>query len=400
MRKLLALSTFPHRLFVVIAMLFVASSLFFLYGFQASAADAADASKRIITIHDRGKEVGLLTEAHTLRDALDEANISLDKNDMVEPGLDEKLVAQSYEVNIYRARPVVIVDGVSTKKVLSAYQTPSQIVREAGVPLRDEDIADIQPVDNIISEGASVKVVIDHALPVRLELYGDQATIYTQAETVGGLLREKGIKLKSNDKLSLPESTPVTPDMKLAIWRDGKQTITRKESIKFPVVKIEDADRPVGYRKIQSPGKNGQKMVTYEAVMKNGKIVKKKQIQSVVLKQPVKQVEVVGTKISLPAGSHEDWMASAGLSSADFGYANAIFSQESGWNPAAYNPAGYVGLGQTSEANLSGACPNWRSDPICQIRFFDGYATSRYGSWRGAYVFKFGSGGSGGHGWW
>lgn len=385
---------------MAIAVLLSMSSLIFLQAHRVLAADEVDAGKRIITIHDRGEEIGFLTEATSLREVFDEARIAVDKNDLVEPGLDEKLVAQSYEVNVYRARPVVVVDGVSVKKVLSPYQTPDQIVRHAGMKLRDEDNTNVQPITDVVSYGAGIEVKIDRATPLTLELYGNKATVYTQATTVGEFMKEKDITLGDKDKVSTSESTPIRAGMRIAIWRDGKQTITRKESIDFTVERIEDADRPVGYRVVKVSGKKGQKMVTYEAIMRNGKIVKKKQIQSVVLKKASRQVEVVGTKISLPPGSHEDWMGSGGLSSGDYGYANAIFSQESGWNPAARNPAGYVGLGQTSETNLSGSCPNWQSDPICQIRFFNGYATSRYGSWRGAYIFKFGDGSTSGHGWW
>jgi hypothetical protein len=122
--------------------------------------------------------------------------------------------------------------------------------------------------------------------------------------------------------------------------------------------------------------------------MQNGKEVSRKEIQSVVVTQPTKQVEVIGTKVSLPPGSHEDWMRAAGMSPDNFGYINYIFMHESGWNPASSNGGMYVGLGQTNPANLSAACPQWQSDPICQIRFFNGYAVSRYGSWSGAYDFK------------
>ena len=110
----------------------------------------------------------------------------------------------------------------------------------------------------------------------------------------------------------------------------------------------------------------------------------RREINSNIIQQPVKQVEVVGTKVSLPAGSHEDWMAAAGLSPSDYGYANFIFTKESGWRTTATNGT-YYGLGQTSLSKLSSVCPNWQADPVCQIKVFNGYAVGRYGSWAGAY---------------
>ena len=120
--------------------------------------------------------------------------------------------------------------------------------------------------------------------------------------------------------------------------------------------------------------------------MQNGVEVSRKEVNSNVTKQPVEQVEVIGTKVSLPAGSHEDWMAAAGIAPGDYGYVNYIFTRESGWRPGAVSPNGYYGLGQTNLSKLSGACPNWESDPVCQIRLFDSYK-ARYGTWADAYNF-------------
>lgn len=208
------------------------------------------------------------------------------------------------------------------------------------------------------------------------------------------MLAEKGITLGPKDDTSLLLDTRITANMIVKVWRDGVQTVTNKETIKFSTKQIQDADQPVGYSKIQTPGVDGSKMVTYQVTIKGGQTVKKEVIQSVVIEHAVQQVEIVGTKVNLPPGTHSDWMREAGISSSDFGYVNYIFNHESGWNPAAANPAGYYGLGQTSLSNIQGACgSSWASKPICQIQFFDGYK-NRYGSWKAAYNFK------ASHGWW
>ncbi len=390
------------RYILVAVAVFFGSFLTFISASRVLAAGTSKvtSNEHLITVHDRGKDVGFLTHQTTLKAAFAEQQLTVGKNDLVEPGLDEQLVAPSYQVNVYRARPVIVVDGTATTKVMSPYQTSRQIAEHAGLQLHDEDTTSVELINDIVSYGAGLKVTVDRATPFTLTLYGKKTQAYTQATSVGDMLIEKQIDLQAKDKLSVAKETPIKPGMKVEIWRDGKQTITREEKIAFEVEQIQDTDRPIGYRKVTTPGVKGEKTVTYEVVMKNGRIIKKKKIQSVVLKQAKNQVEIVGTKMSLPPGSHEDWMAKGGVPSGAYGYANAIFSQESGWNPAARNPAGYVGLGQTSESNLSNACPGWQSDPICQIRFFDGYAVSRYGSWQGAYVFKFGSSGQPGHGWW
>ena len=369
------------------------------YAASTKGAPRAD-GQRLISVHEKGETHSFVTAENTLRDAFKKANIDIDEHDLIEPGLDRELVASQYDVNVYRARPVIVVDGAVKKKIISPYQTAEQIAEHAGLELHDEDDVVLAANTDMLHQGAGVQVKVDRATAFTFVLYGKKVTAYSQAATVGEMLQEKKITLGESDTLSTGFDTPLKEGITVELWRNGKQVITEEKSIDFPVEQIKDMDREVGYKEVKTPGEKGKRTVSYEVVMKNGKEVSRREIRSVTTKRPKKQVEIVGGKLSLPAGSHEDWMRAGGIASSDYGYVNAIFSQESGWNPAARNPSGlYVGLGQTNPSNLSSACPNWESDPICQIRFFDGYK-NRYGSWKAAYEFKFGVDGRGGAGWW
>lgn len=259
---------------------------------------AVGEGERLVMIHDRDVDRGLITRADTLREVFEEANIQLDKNDRVEPGLDEPLLTNHYQVNVYRARPVVIVDGAVKQLVMSAYQTPKQIAQHAGIELRDEDEAAVDLGNNFVSDGASIRMTVDRATPVQMTLYGKTETVYTQATTVADFLKEKDIKLGSDDDMSVDPEASITTNMLLSIWRNGKQTMTQEEDVPFETEKIQDANREVGYKQVNTPGVNGKKMVTYEIIMQDGREVSRTVIQSVTTKEPVKQVETVGTKLT------------------------------------------------------------------------------------------------------
>ena len=271
---------------------------FFAVPFVQAESDTYNSSSRLITIHDNGVDRGVITEHDTLREVFKEANIPLDPNDMVEPGLDEKLVANNYQVNVYRARPVIIVDGSVEQRVMSAYQTPQQIAEHAGIKLQPEDTANVEVSTNLLRDGASLRMEIDRATPVNLVLYGNKDKIYTQSETVDQLLAEKGIELGDKDTLSVKRTADIKPQMKIEIWRNGKQTVTKDKTVAFEIEQIQDTDREIGYRKIKTPGELGKKTVTYEIVMKNGHEVSRKIIQTVVTQKPKKQVEIVGAKLA------------------------------------------------------------------------------------------------------
>lgn len=285
---------------IIVALVLVVA-IIALFGFLPHARAEGPAGSRLVTIYDRGQELSVITTKDTLREVFQEIGLVFDNNDIVEPGVDEQLVSNDYHVNIYRARPVVIQDGAQQVKVMSAYQTPKQIAEHAGVELRNEDEATLDLTDNIMADGASERLVIDRANPVKLVLYSKEETIYTQAETVADLIKEKGIKLASNDEVSLPGKTSVTPNIKVEIWRNGKQTVTVEEDVDFPVEQIRDINQAFGYKEIRSPGVKGKRNVTYEIEMKSGQIVDRKEIQNVVTRQPEKQIEVIGVKVASPS---------------------------------------------------------------------------------------------------
>lgn len=254
--------------------------------------------ERLITIHDNGQERGILTRATTLRQAFLEANIPIDPNDLIEPGVDEQLVASSYDVNVYRARPVIVVDGNVKQKVMSPYQTAKQIAFHAGITLQNEDTATLEANTNMVSEGAGMQMAIARATEFTLVLYGTKTVSYTQEKTIGDMLAAKNITVAPEDTLSVPKETPIQAGMVVELWRNGKQTATEERDVAFPVEKIKDADREVGYRQVKTPGSPGKRTVTFEIEMRDGKEVARREIQSVITKEPVKQVEIVGAKLS------------------------------------------------------------------------------------------------------
>lgn len=268
----------------------------------------ANNEQHMVTIYDRGVEQTIITRAGTVREALAQARVNVDAIDIVEPSLDEQLVAQNYNINIYRARPVVVEDGSTRIRTITAAQSPSKIAKAADMTLFPEDNTEIKRVDDVVADGgAGLKLVIDRATPFTFVLYGKQLDARTQATTVGAMLKEKKVKLGKDDQASVPLSTPVVAGMTVQVWRNGVQTFTQEEEITPPVEQIKDQDRPLGFKEVRTPGKPGKKQVTYEINMQNGVEVSRKVIQSVTTLEPVKQVEVVGAKNNYSSSLNE-WL--------------------------------------------------------------------------------------------
>lgn len=349
----------------------------------------APTSGRLITIHDRGVEKVIVSQATTISDALDEAGVTVDAKDSVEPALDEKLVASDYQVNIYRARPVIVIDGATQTKVMTPYQTATQIAESAGVKLYSEDKTSLRQADNIVAEGAGLQLIVDRATSFTFDLFGEVKTVRTQAETVDGMLIEKGIKMGTDDRLSIDKNSKITDGMSIRLWREGKQTISTEVAIDFPVEKIQDADREVGYNEVRTAGEKGLRTVTYEVLIQNGQEVSRTEIASLTTKAAKTEVVVVGVKRKV--GSPDENKAYARAIMGGYGFGDdqwpcleKLWTHESGWSQYAVNASsGAYGIPQALPGNKMGA--GWQDDPVVQINWGLKYIKDRYKTPCGAY---------------
>lgn len=105
--------------------------------------------------------------------------------------------------------------------------------------------------------------------------------------------------------------------------------------------------------------------------------------------KPTAQPKTASSGAGMPrytgGGTKEQWMAGAGIAQSDWAYVDYIVSKESGWNPNATNrSSGACGLVQALPCSK---VPGNGYDPIDNLRWGNGYAIGRYGSWAAAYSF-------------
>lgn len=84
------------------------------------------------------------------------------------------------------------------------------------------------------------------------------------------------------------------------------------------------------------------------------------------------------------SGSHNDWMAAAGIAASEYPYVEFIMMKESGGNPNAVNASsGACGLMQFLPCSVEKAGANW-NDPVNALVRGNRYAHERYSGWAGA----------------
>lgn len=385
-RRLFDLHKHPLVVPVVTFLVLFGISLIAFVSFGATTEGPSDS--RVVSVYADGQAQTLPTRATTVKDLLERLDITLSEGDVVEPGLDTQILEDNFAVNVYRARPVTVIDGNKKVTVTTATQSPRSVAEEVGVQLYPEDEVNVELPDNLIDEGsATEQLVIERSIPIKLVMYGQSYDVRTHAKTVGELVKEKG--LDANDVTVLPPAdTVLTPDMVVFVTYPDKNIETVEEVIPNAEETVNDPDLAVGQTKVKQEGAPGKKVVIYEVDKEDPS--KRKVLQEVVAIHPINRVTAKGSKVATVTltGSKADWLRAAGVDPSQYQYVDYIIGRESGWNPAAVSPNRCIGLGQKCNAqSLISACPSWQTDPVCQLQHFSGYANGRYGSWQQAYNF-------------
>ena len=385
----------PVTTFLVLFFLSIATYI----GLNAQTEPPTDS--HIIELSVEGTHQSIPTRAANVGEFLNRVGIKLGQNDIVEPTPETPIDDEKFHINVYRARPVTIIEGGNRIFAYSAAATPRSVAQQAGVIVYPEDKIESAVPENFLREGVlGEKVVIDHATPANINLYGTHVPVRTHSKTVAELLKEKNVKLEANDSVQPALETPITPQVQIFVLRSGTQIASVEEEIAMPNEVTEDAGLSFGVQVVRQKGAPGKKVVTYQINLENGREVGRTKIQEVVSVEPVKQIVARGKAVFIP-GDKTSQMLAAGIPASDHAYVDYIMTRESGWCPTklqgqigycpAFPPAsipagrGY-GLGQaTPGSKMAPFGADWMSNPVTQLKWANSYAKGRFGTWHAAY---------------
>ena len=139
----------------IIAMmsLFLAGSYFLRAGSAFAENENSDNAMHFVTIYDDGEYATVKTSATTVREVLERAKLTINESDLVEPGLDAEINNNDYNINIYRARPAIVIDGIQRRYIMTASYDPATIAFEAGLTIYDGDEIRVETNQNFLEAG-------------------------------------------------------------------------------------------------------------------------------------------------------------------------------------------------------------------------------------------------------
>ncbi|MBR3353327.1 G5 domain-containing protein [Candidatus Saccharibacteria bacterium] len=192
---------------------------------------------RYVTFYDSGEKLTVKTKAPTVGEALSRVGILINDGDIVEPELTAEINADNFYINIYRAHPVVVKDGLNDKYLMTASYDAKTIARQAGFTVYDGDEVVLVPNASFLELGV--------------------ASVY---------------ELK----------------------RNGGRTITVEEEIPFGEETVKSYTLEPGRQEVQQLGELGLKRTNYNVLYIDGEEVSREFVSEEVVKEPVSRVVAVG----------------------------------------------------------------------------------------------------------
>ncbi|NGZ78123.1 ubiquitin-like domain-containing protein [Saccharibacillus alkalitolerans] len=245
-----------------------------------------------VTLTIDGKSEQRYTTARTVAAALEGWNVKLGQFDKISVPV-SSAVEKSATVAITKAVPVSLSVNGTSKQMYTAEKTVAAALEGWNVDFSAHDKISVPLSSAVEAEG---KIAITTAIPVTLKVGEDASTTYTTARTVESVLADKGIELGEHDKVYPGTTTPLTENMDVAVYRINKFTAEQEIKVPYETVKKEDSSLLKGKTKTIQAGVEGVTVQTIEKVYQNGEFVTKYVVDKKVKTEKRDEIIAVGTK--------------------------------------------------------------------------------------------------------
>jgi len=186
---------------------------------------------------------------------------------------------------------------------------PEEILEQVGIDLGDHDQV-------VVKDGSIIsKIEVKRAYPVEIQADGQVTTVYTIGETVATLLEKNNITVGAYDAVS--------PSVDQIPLTNGKIVVSRGEvayeeetvSVPYQDIKVESDDYYVGTKICSIEGEEGEAVIRYALVYRDGELVSREQVSRTVVTDAIDAQIIVGT--------HEPAQSSARLTTESAASASA-----------------------------------------------------------------------------
>jgi resuscitation-promoting factor RpfB len=254
-----------------------------------------------VTLSIDGQTTEVRTSAKTVGALLESRGIEVNGHDVVAPGLDTK-VQDGTRIAVKFGRQVTFTVDGAAQTIWTTATTVNDALKALSVDLSGAELSTSRS-SGIGRQGLTI--IIATQKTIIIVDAGKKRTITTTGQTLADALSAAKIKVDEDDKLSARPTTRLVDGLKFTFTRVDISSKTKKFSVDFDTTRKETSKLNKGVTKIDTRGVDGVRAVTYRVVRHNGKIVESAKIKSKLLREPVTEVILIGTKTTTTTTAKE-----------------------------------------------------------------------------------------------
>ena len=172
-------------------------------------------------------------------------------------------------------------------------KTVKEVLNEVGYEHKMTDRINHELDDKVSNK---MEITVSSEKLISLSNKGDNVEIKTNIVTVAELLEEVGIELSDSDIVIPSLDSNLQDDDEVVIIYHKEEKYTKTVDVKHQTIKEHSFDIPYGEIMIKQKGEDGIKKEIYNKVTKNDIILSDKVISEMVVKEPIAEIIVIGTK--------------------------------------------------------------------------------------------------------
>lgn len=251
-----------------------------------------DASKAEVVLAADGDVQTVKTDTATVGELLEDLGIDVGIYDELSHEKGTQIV-DGMEIRFETANEILLTIDGETEEFNSTAITVGQFLEEEELEFsRYDDISH----SNIEILDEETEIIVNTAVPVTLNVGGEEEEIQATADTVEDLLEEEDIEYSKSDRIEPGLDKKVKKDMDIAVVRVETKEEDVEEKIPFESIEKDDDSMVKGDSEVTKEGKAGKLRKTYEITLENGEEVGRELVDEEVLEESKDKVVKVGTK--------------------------------------------------------------------------------------------------------
>ncbi|MBR6531003.1 MAG: DUF348 domain-containing protein [Clostridia bacterium] len=259
--------------------------------FCAATIYAAAANSYTITLDIDGEVTRVTTMRQTAEEILNQAGVVVGENDILD--LSEFSDGTDSTIKLYKGYSVTVSDNCGEAVSCIGNGSVGLTLLKNGITLKDGDELNCS-VNDRLYDGMEISVI--RAFPVKIMADGETVTVNLASGTVSDALDKAVIAIDDDDIISKSLDTVLEKDLLVKITRVAYVDRVEKVEIPFKTVTKNDASMYTDQYKIEKAGVKGQKTITYSEKFVDGELTESTAVNTVVEKEAVDEIRIVGTK--------------------------------------------------------------------------------------------------------